>query len=168
MWTELVSDTEMKVTKKAIAESSTNLIPVGSLLIVGRSGILKRKLPVAINKVECTVNQDMKVLIPYLVSMNRFLQLMLFGLEGIVLKDFVKFGMTVHSLKYSEFAGMPIPLPPLSEQNRIVKKLEQLMQLCDKLQANIQESREQNELLLQQVLREALRMKVSEPVIEAD
>lgn len=51
----------------------------------------------------------------------------------------------------------PIPLPPLSEQNRIVKKLEQLMQLCDELQASIQQSREQNEMLLQQVLREALR-----------
>jgi type I restriction enzyme S subunit len=52
---------------------------------------------------------------------------------------------------------IPIPFPPLPEQNRIVKKLEQLMQLCDELQATIKNSKEQNEQLLQQVLREALR-----------
>src|SRR5690606_33794176 len=49
MGVDFVSDTEMKVTKKGVEESTTNLIPIGSLLIVGRSGILKRKLPVAIN-----------------------------------------------------------------------------------------------------------------------
>lgn len=95
MWTEFVTDTEMKVTPKGIKESSTNLIPVGSLLIVGRSGILKRKLPVAINSVECTVNQDMKVIIPHLQIMNRFLQFMFWGLESIILKEYVKFGMIV-------------------------------------------------------------------------
>lgn len=156
MWTEFVTDTEMKVTPKGIAESSTNLIPVGSLLIVGRSGILKRKLPVAINSVECTVNQDMKVIIPHLIEMNRFLQFMFWGLESIILKEYVKFGMTVHSLKYDEFSQMPIPLPPLEEQTRIVQKLDELMQYCNKLEASIKQSESQNEKLLQQVLREAL------------
>ena len=48
------------------------------------------------------------------------------------------------------------PLPPLSEQQRIVTKLDELMQYCDELEASIKESQQQNELLLQQVLREAL------------
>jgi type I restriction enzyme S subunit len=157
MWTEFVYDTEMKLTKRGIDKSTANIIPEGSLLIVGRSGILKRKLPVAINKVECTVNQDMKVIIPYIISMNRYLQLMLFGLEKIILTDFVKFGMTVHSLKYEDFALMPIPLPPLTEQYRIVAKLERLMQTSDEIEASVKESKERNERLLQQVLREALR-----------
>lgn len=161
MWTDFVTDTEMKVTPKGINESSTNLIPVGSLLIVGRSGILKRKLPVAINSVECTVNQDMKVIIPHLIEMNRFLQFMFWGLESIILKEYVKFGMTVHSLKYNEFSQMPIPLPPLAEQNRIVQKLDELMQYCNNLEASIKQSESQNEKLLQQILREALR---KEPV----
>ena len=51
----------------------------------------------------------------------------------------------------------PIPLPPLSEQQRIVAKLEQLMAYCDQLETSIKESKQQNEKLLQQVLREALR-----------
>jgi type I restriction enzyme S subunit len=54
-----------------------------------------------------------------------------------------------------------IPLPPLSEQNRIVQKLNELMQYCNELEASIKQSESQNEKLLQQVLREALR---KEPV----
>lgn len=159
MWTEFVLDTEMKVTMKGVKESSTNLIPVGSLLIVGRSGILKRKLPVAINQVECTVNQDMKVIIPYIPSMNRFLQFMFWGLEEIILKDYVKFGMTVHSLKYEEFSQMPIPLPTLSEQNRIVKKLEEVLNLCEELKATITDNQNFTDQLLQVALKDALQMK---------
>lgn len=47
-------------------------------------------------------------------------------------------------------------LPPLSEQQRIVAKLDELMAYCDELEASIKESQQQNEQLLQQVLREAL------------
>ncbi len=50
-----------------------------------------------------------------------------------------------------------IPLPPLSEQNRIVNKLAELMKLCDDLKASIQASKTENEKLLQGALRDALR-----------
>lgn len=50
----------------------------------------------------------------------------------------------------------PIPLPPLSEQQRIVAKLEELMQTCNELETSIKQSVAYNERLLQQVLREAL------------
>lgn len=48
------------------------------------------------------------------------------------------------------------PLPPIAEQNRIVQKIEELMQYCNELEASIKQSETQNEKLLQQVLREAL------------
>lgn len=57
-----------------------------------------------------------------------------------------------------------IPVPPLSEQQRIVTKLEELMAYCDELEASIKENQQQNELLLQQVLREALEPKNVEQV----
>ena len=60
-------------------------------------------------------------------------------------------------LKRSQLDLIPLPLPPLEEQNRIIQKVEELMQYCNDLEASIKESQQQNERLLQQVLREALR-----------
>jgi type I restriction enzyme S subunit len=50
-----------------------------------------------------------------------------------------------------------LPLPPLHEQEQIVAKLEELMVFCDGLEQSIKESQGYNEMLLQQVLREALQ-----------
>lgn len=49
-----------------------------------------------------------------------------------------------------------IPLPPLSEQQAIVSKLDELMRTCDEVEASIRNSQKQNEMLLREVLREAL------------
>lgn len=48
------------------------------------------------------------------------------------------------------------PLPPLEIQERIVAKLDELMGYCDVLEEQVKQSQQTNELLLQQVLREAL------------
>jgi type I restriction enzyme S subunit len=50
-----------------------------------------------------------------------------------------------------------IPLPPFEEQNRIVNRIEQLLQLCDELQYSIQQSKIENEKLLQGALKDALK-----------
>jgi len=51
----------------------------------------------------------------------------------------------------------PSLLPPLVEQNRIGQKLDELILYCNELESSIKQSELQNEKLLQQVLREALR-----------
>ena len=61
------------------------------------------------------------------------------------------------NLKKEDVTELLIPLPPLPEQNRIVEKLDNLMRYCNDLEGSIKESESQNEKLLQQVLREALR-----------
>ena len=68
-------------------------------------------------------------------------------------------GSTMDNLNHRILNNLPLPFPPLSEQTRIVKKLEELMNLCDELQSSIGASKEQNELLLQGALRDALRKK---------
>jgi len=60
-------------------------------------------------------------------------------------------------LGVNNLSNFPIPLPPLHEQEQILSKLEELMAFCDGLEHSIKESEGYNEMLLQQVLREALQ-----------
>ena len=49
-----------------------------------------------------------------------------------------------------------IPLPPLAEQHRIVAKVDELMALCDRLEAQLTTTQTQSRRLLEAVLHEAL------------
>jgi type I restriction enzyme S subunit len=51
---------------------------------------------------------------------------------------------------------MPIPLPPLAEQHRIVAKLDALMALCDGLEASLTATAATRRFLLDVLLVEAL------------
>ena len=51
------------------------------------------------------------------------------------------------------------PLPPLAEQKRIVKKLEEVMNLCEELKTTITDNQNYTNQLLQVALKDALQMK---------
>lgn len=57
-----------------------------------------------------------------------------------------------------------IPLPPLTEQHRIVAKVDELMALCDRLEAQLTSTQTESRRLLKAVLEEAL----SEPMTKTD
>lgn len=57
---DYIYDTQEHITEKAIRESATNLVPVGSILLVVKSKILMRRLPIAITKVPICHGQDIK------------------------------------------------------------------------------------------------------------
>ncbi len=73
---------------------------------------------------------------------------------------------TIKNVSLKSMRLLPLPFPPLSEQQAIVSKLDELMRTCDELEASIRRSQQQNEMLLQQVLREALEEKKEEPVLQ--
>jgi type I restriction enzyme S subunit len=139
-----VFDSELKITQAAVRSTGLQIYPPGCLLVVARSGILKRLLPVAINRVEATVNQDMKVLNPRIPGLERYLQIMLRGMQDIILTSLVKTGTTVQSLKYEEFESQLFPMPPLEEQQRIVAKVDELMALCNQLEEKQKEREERH------------------------
>ena len=68
-------------------------------------------------------------------------------------------GATTPHLYQRDLVGFLLALPPVQEQQLIVAKLDELMQYCDQLEGSIKTSQRQNEMLLQQVLREALEPK---------
>jgi type I restriction enzyme S subunit len=130
-----VADSELRISAIGLTETGLELYRPGCLFMVARSGILKRTFPVSINRVPAAANQDMKVLAPFLDGQERYLQIMFRGLMDFLLRELVKTGTTVQSLKYAEFEQQPFPLPPLAEQRRIVAKVDELMVLCDRLEA---------------------------------
>lgn len=68
-------------------------------------------------------------------------------------------GIAYKGINLNQLKNFIIPLPPLAEQERIVSELNKLMQFCDQLEQNINTTKEQTNLLLQTVLREALKEK---------
>lgn len=120
-----LKDTEDHITEDAVAQSSTQIVPSGSVLVVVRSGILARYLPVALAATAVALNQDLKALIPKKnVLDSRFLAYFLRASSQSILKACVKHGATVHSLNTDALTGLEIPLPPFSEQRRIVEILD--------------------------------------------
>jgi type I restriction enzyme, S subunit len=65
-------------------------------------------------------------------------------------------GQAYPAINDADFAILPFPLAPLSEQRRIVAKVEELMALCDRLEASITAADETRRRLLDALLGEAL------------
>lgn len=59
-------------------------------------------------------------------------------------------------------AQVLIPLPPLAEQNRIVAKVDELMAVCDQLEAQITQTQQDSRRFLEAVLQEALSPATAE------
>lgn len=134
------------------------LISENTVLMVCIGGSIGKSYYTEI-KVSC--NQQINTIKPLANIRSRFLQ---HFLQSAYFQKAVwakASGGTTPIINRSKWESILIPLPPLAEQNRIVQKLDELMQYCNELEASIKQSELQNEKLLQQVLREALR---KEPV----
>ncbi len=131
-----ISTSQDKITQQAIDESSTALIPKGSLLMVIRSGILKSKLPLAINKVDLTINQDIKAFTSKEVS-TEYLMYFFFSEERNILKK-VK-GTTADNLNFDDIKKMKIKIPPLELQTQFAQIVEKTEALKSQYQQSLKE-----------------------------
>ncbi|WP_215198703.1 restriction endonuclease subunit S, partial [Escherichia coli] len=114
-----IFETQDYVTEKAVKNSSTNFVAPNSLLLVVRSGILQRKIPVAINTVEVTLNQDMKSLTFNHHMTIEFMLNFIVGNNDSLLVEWTKEGATVESIEHEYLANGLVCVPPVSEQNAI-------------------------------------------------
>jgi type I restriction enzyme, S subunit len=58
------------------------------------------------------------------------------------------------------------PLPPLAEQKRIVEKVEQLMGLCDELEAKLRKEREESQKLVEAVVKGLLESSATQSELD--
>jgi len=121
---------------------------------LGKIAIIPDDLP------ECNFNQAAVLIRPLIKEMNQFIFWYLNELSEIRAIE-TKGVAGQDNISVTQANNMRVPLPPFSEQNRIVHKLGELMQYCNELEASIKKSESQNEKLLQQVLREALFNKTT-------
>ena len=119
-----VGDSIDKITPEAIGNSAASLIPTGAILIVVRSGILARTIPVGITTRPLAVNQDIKALCPGKDVDPRYLHYFMQASEPHILK-LVTRGATVHRLSTDSLKALQFPKPQLPEQQRIVAILDE-------------------------------------------
>jgi type I restriction enzyme S subunit len=130
MKVEVILDTEDHLSQEAIVDDRATIAKKNSLLVVVRSGILAHTFPVAIAGRDVAFNQDLKslrVVVSTIVSryLFRFLQ----ASSRQILAQGTKRGPTVHSLRSGFLESLPIPVPPLAEQERIVELLDEADEL---------------------------------------
>jgi len=120
----VITDAQDHITEDAVAQSATNLVEAGSILIVVRSGILQHTLPVAVAQRQVALNQDLKAVKPRENIGSDYLALALKAFERDILHTCTKTGTTVQSLELPGFLRFQIPVAPLPEQRRIVAEIE--------------------------------------------
>ena len=81
---------------------------------------------------------------PYHGLNSKFLS---YALQGGKVRDYIlekATGTTVTGIKAKELKKIPLPLPPLAEQYRIVEKLDEIMAICDQMESILNENSEVN------------------------
>lgn len=150
MRNELLSRTELSITEEAINKSSTNLIPLGTIITATRVGLGK----VCVLEQDTAINQDLKAIIPKTEELdNTFLYWWLKSIAHVIVAAGT--GATVQGVKLTFVKALEIPLPPIPEQKRIVALLNtvfaDLEQTRVKTEQNLKNARELFDSYLQQV-----------------
>ena len=147
---DYLHDSEEHITKEALKNSSAKLLPPGTIIIgmydtaAGKLGILTK--PAATNQAcaGVVINQE-KAQIKFVFYSIKALR------QYYILK---RRGTRQQNLNLSMVKGFPIPLPPLSEQKRIVAKLDELNKHIEEAKRLAREARKEAEKLMASALHE--------------
>ncbi len=154
----------MMITEEASRE--LNLLPAGTVLFVVRSGILRRLFPVAILKTNGTINQDLKALQLFVPEMGEFVYCILKCFESTILFKYTKDGTTVNNIIFDDLLSMPVPLPPLAEQRRVVERIEQAFSALDTIDALQSQYADNLTVLKSKLIDAAIQGKLTEQLPE--
>lgn len=122
---------------KAAVIGGLSLVPIGSLLMVVRGMILVHSFPIAETAVSVTINQDMKALTPFEPRLLPYLKLVCHGMRPEILRLVERSTHGTCKLESSKLFGLPLPIPPLAEQSRIIARVNEVRRLCADLRQRL-------------------------------
>jgi type I restriction enzyme, S subunit len=131
MKVHVIADAEDHITEAGVAGSATNVVPASSVLVVVRSGILRRTFPVAVTTSAVALNQDLKALKPIDGIDPHYAAWYLRRDEQSILHDCAKDGTTVDSVDFPALLSRVIPIAPPAEQVRIVAAIDEQFSRLD-------------------------------------
>lgn len=127
MWNFEVVDSELKISEAAMKASPVKLIPVNSVLFVVRGSILFKRVPVAVNRIVCTINQDMKAIVPDDGILGDYLAHMMWAANEELKSLVDTAGNSAGKLETDKWSAVEIPIPrTIDEQHRIIARLDAL------------------------------------------
>lgn len=122
--------TQEFVTHEAVAQSATQIVPAGTILVVVKSKILMRRLPVAIARVPTCFSQDIKglVLRDPDIPVSYLARHLRIGQGALLAKAR---GANTEGLTLEHLRGTRIMVPP----GELLEKWEEVERRCGKLRA---------------------------------
>lgn len=123
-----ISSGARDITTDGLSNSSARLMPEGTVLFSSRAPIGY----VAISNAELSTNQGFKSCVPYIKKISDYIYYYLLSAAKKI--DEKASGTTFKEVSGAIVSKILMPLPPLEEQSRIVKTVDDLMIICDQLE----------------------------------
>ena len=150
-----VTDTRRMLSEAGLAKSSATLLPPFSVIMSSRAPIGH----LVINEIQMATNQGCKGLVPRKNLHHKFLYYYLYGIRKL-LND-LGTGATFKELSATKLKQVPIPLPPLPEQERIVAMLDEAFAAIATATANAEKNLANAQELCETVSQSAIEGKLT-------
>ncbi|EHD5790164.1 restriction endonuclease subunit S [Escherichia coli] len=134
------------ISPAGLSNSSARLMPKGSVLFSSRAPIGY----VAIADAELSTNQGFKSCVPYIKESAEYIYYFLLASAKKI--DAEARGTTFKEVSGAIVSKILLPLPPLSEQLKIVSRVNELMSLCDQLEQQSLTSLDAHQQLVESLL----------------
>ncbi|MEW6196546.1 MAG: restriction endonuclease subunit S [Bacteroidota bacterium] len=151
----IIIDTEEKITKEALENSSAKIFSKGTLLIALYGSTVGR---LAFLGVDAATNQAVAAIIPSKDYDKKFIYWFLFNYRDNLLQE--RIGGAQPNISQGVLKNILMPYPPLPVQHKIVEKIEELFSELDSGVANLRKAKEQIKTYRQSVLAYAFAGKL--------
>ena len=128
-----LADSIDHITQLALDEGAASLVPEQAIVVVVRGMILARLFPVTQLMRPMAINQDLKALVPRNEVVSDYLVWLLRASEPETLNCLDEAGHGTKALRMENWAGMMVPVPPISEQHAIAAEIDAATRRLDQL-----------------------------------